>query len=306
MASTMAAKMSDSRNGLVDIVRLIAVFEIVVFHVDVSRGRLLLGLGLPALLILTNTFSVGPSSTTFEVYTFSRAKRLLLPWVAWGILYGLMMVAQNLVAGRPVLRGFSPNMIMYGTSPHLWFLPFAFVANLATWAVWKVVCRWPTWLLCGISFPASVVLLLWARSASDRLGLYPTDQWLFGLASVPIGLAFGRLRHIRVRWTVPVGVLLLCFAFVHRLTTGPGFLVQYEAAVALLLICFGTKMRSTQRTRQAGSLALSVYLVHAVAIAGFRYTPLDYAPATIGVVLTSVLISVLLRKITPLRGIAYS
>jgi hypothetical protein len=85
--------------------------------------------GLIVFLVLSANFAANPARSDLPLA--SRARRILVPWVVWFAVYG----AFNLWRGLPffAVEGIVPG-ILTGTSIHLWYMPFIFVAT--AWLGW--------------------------------------------------------------------------------------------------------------------------------------------------------------------------
>jgi len=66
----------------------------------------------------------------------TRARRLLVPFLLWSLIYALFYLATMLPQGYRLSQVVSLWGPLAGTAPHLWFLPFAFLASaLTAWAM---------------------------------------------------------------------------------------------------------------------------------------------------------------------------
>ena len=116
------------RNGTLDYARLLAAFGIVFFHAGAPGGAIGYA-ALPFFLMLLVVLAFpGAVRVSFPAYLRGRVQRLLVPWVIWSGVYGVLKLAELVVTGAPFGSEFSLNMILTGTALHLWFLPFAFLA----------------------------------------------------------------------------------------------------------------------------------------------------------------------------------
>lgn len=65
-----------------------------------------------------------------------RARRLLVPFVLWSLIYGAFYLGTMLPQGYPLAKIVALWGPLAGTAPHLWFLPFAFLAStLTAWLI---------------------------------------------------------------------------------------------------------------------------------------------------------------------------
>lgn len=101
-----------------------------------------------------------------------RARRLLVPYVIWCTIYAAFYFSTMLPQGHPIdaiTRYWGP---LFGTAPHLWFLPFAFVAGTFATFVIPRLMRWPGWALIlfgGLGTLAVYVYVYgWGYAALDQ------------------------------------------------------------------------------------------------------------------------------------------
>ncbi len=116
-----------------------------------------------------------------------RAKRLLIPFLLWSVVYAAFYFGTMLPQGYQVAEVTRYWGLLTGTAPHLWFLPFAFVASAATAFTVPVLLRWKTErllvLLVGLvlgAYALSYGLLLpeLDRQALTRLRLVRLGRWI--------------------------------------------------------------------------------------------------------------------------------
>src|SRR6187401_3024827 len=79
---------SAPRLANVERLRLVAMFEIVAFHVSEHRLPILAGLGLPVFLLLNNAFNTTLTERRgTSAFLNSKLSRLLVPWILWSLIY---------------------------------------------------------------------------------------------------------------------------------------------------------------------------------------------------------------------------
>lgn len=139
-----------------------------------------------------------PETKTLDVVK-KRAQRLLVPFLVWCAIYATFYLSTMVPQGHSVdsiSRYWGP---LFGTAPHLWFLPFAFVAGaLASYGVPRLM-RLPGWLLVpmGIALTLGTYACVygWGYLALDKewttaVRLHRLDRWLEE-APLTIGGIFG-------------------------------------------------------------------------------------------------------------------
>lgn len=250
-----------------DRLRLIAMLAIVGFHVNGSFY--FWGIGLPTFLILSITLSVKRrKAIPTREFAVRRVRRVLLPWLFWCVVFGLLLMAQMLRHQDETDRQwFTWNMLFYGTEIHLWFLPFIAIVGVAAHLIQRATARASDIFLASITLPVAVVLFLF----SSQLDLdSPFRQWLFAIPALPLGFGLGRLiaqsghpRAARVHAAFfTAGFLLLCGALA---VVAPDTLANTRRyALSLILISGVLWLPDKQDPVNAmvGSLLLGLYILH--------------------------------------------
>lgn len=228
----IARRTSGSRVTGLDAARVIATFGIVWVHVSEIQGQpaALCTLGrfgtsfytLAALFLSSRAYFVGKDPDALGIIK-RRAKRLLIPYLIWCVLYACFYFLTMYPQGHPVeaiTRHWGP---FFGTAPHLWFLPFAFCAGaIATYAVPRLM-KLPGWFLIAggsiVTLGIYVYIYGWGYNEVDQQALNAyrvnrLDRWveevplvcgaLFGLAIYGKYIRrlarIGRKRRIQIAW----------------------------------------------------------------------------------------------------------
>jgi len=215
-----------------------------------------------------------------------RARRLLLPWILWCVIYGLFEVMQALRWDQSVLGRFDSGCWFAGTSFHLWFLPFAFLASL-------IASRAPEahkGHLQGLSallFAALGAGLVLAAPILHRElePMRPFSYWLDGAGTIAFGIAIGRLLSLPTQDERNPWFLLILMLGTLPLLIGPE-LVQvtplyerYAVAVSLVTAGFLLRCRDYRILALLSTYNLGVYLVHMLVLRAMgRYPSLVELP----------------------------
>jgi hypothetical protein len=243
------------RNGTLEYARLWAAFGIVFFHAK-APGAAIGYAALPFFLILLVMMAApAAQSHSFTHYMRSKASRLLMPWLAWSLIYGGLKLGEVLATGAPLASEFHLSMLLSGPALHLWFLPFAFAACLLVYASGAVTGSGGNPLVCALF----AVLALGSLLVQEALNApAPFNQWLYGMPAVFMGLALvSGPRHLGAQVMFITGFSAL--ALVFGATAG---LFQLVLAVSLFLFCTTAPSPETALARQAGAAAMGVYLAH--------------------------------------------
>jgi hypothetical protein len=224
------------RNGLVDYGRLLAAAGIIWFHTQ-APGSIVGYVAFPLFLVLLAL----PSRASASV----KAQRLLVPFVGWSAIYGLVNIALAVKNNRPPLGWWSPEMLLAGTSIHLWFLPFAFVMALAARNL-----RHPA------AAPLCAILLATIFAMFGTASTAPFAQWCFGVIPVLIGIAYfsGGLR-------IALPSLLLACTIWYVGRPSPDILLGAGGTI-LALIVLTRPLAETPASRWCARASKCSYLAH--------------------------------------------
>lgn len=180
------------RSDWIEWARVLSCAGIVWFHAAAPYENIALG-GLIAFTVLGGAF-IRPVNDAQGLRSSagSRAMRLLMPWFIWSLIYGALRVVEALRQGEPAFAWLEPQMTLYGTWAHLWFLPFLFVATLVMQSVDLIrpggvsVTRLLGWALV-VATPAFV----WLEHNGPGK---PMEQWFSVLPALGLGVL---LRGVR-------------------------------------------------------------------------------------------------------------
>ena len=266
------------RYPLLDMLRVVAMLDILSVHL--TGGYLIGGAGLPVFIITAVALAVRrPTPPPVAEVALKRAERVLLPWLFWSGFFGLLLCYAAWVDPGLTLGGaFEPWMWVAGTKIHLWFLPFIFVAELGAVAAVRGVGSLRSRGVLVLSLGCAALAVVTAgtvydqwQAAGDLAGRNVGKSWLFGLASVPLGVAVGRALaaeggHTR-RGLVPLGLAaLLTMAWLRYGLDLPYHAVWlgWRQALAFLFVAAAVQWRGEAPpwlTRVA-ALTVGIYLLH--------------------------------------------
>lgn len=241
----------------IDLARFIASFGVVVAHAYALENDWVGHISLGLFLILTAFLAMQSAQRSGGRYPFlARAKRLVLPWLAWSLFFRLVALKVSDDPGKWQLLT-DPWSLLVGSTIHLWFLPFVMLAMALVEPVGRLITT-PQRL--AIALAALIVLSMPLFLAHD-LGLHaPLPQWSFGFPVYILGLLLGVAHPMgRAAWPLFAAVLL----------SGLGLVISGGAAWSLTVVgavlAFEAFWRLPLRGKwlpPLGQAAFGVYLIH--------------------------------------------
>ena len=301
--------MTDDRLDALDALRLLAVVGIVWFHMH-ALGSQIAYSALPALLVLSIALTTRRSSRgTLASRVYRRGQRLLTPWLFWSAIYGAVAIASAWRHHRLLSNEFDLTMLVTGTSLHLWYLPFVFLATLVTSLAYRVLIPLSPRVVATIG-AVTGGLVLFATAYGPQVPI-PCGQWKFGAAAIPLGLAIGMIELSgdsaaqRASSLTIAGVVVLCALTLVALGHGASA-VPYGIGVPMVCAAISCKPRVPKAILPFFPLAIGIYLLHPLVASqvvfriSSRYHTATEINAVLVVILTAVL-TLILRKSPFLR-----
>ncbi len=232
--------MKTARNGLIDYGGFVASLGIVWFHSQAPGGRIA-HIALPFFLVLLCM----PSNSGVAL----RARRLLVPFVTWSLVFGMLSTALALKHGDPPFGWWDWTMIFSGTWIHLWFLPFAFLA--------AILAPWFQHPLASLGAALLAALLMAVKGTPE---VVPLGQWSFGVIPVLVGIAF-----FSWGWRLAIITLLSSWLILHLGRPSPDNLTIL-VGTGLSLVCLSYRLPTSDLSEWCARLSVWIYLAHPLAI----------------------------------------
>jgi hypothetical protein len=261
-----------ARNGLVDYGRFIAALGIVWFDTQVIGNRIAY-VALPFFLVLLSM----PSGSSLA----ARAKRLLVPFLVWSVVFAVVQITFAVKYGAPPFGWWDWHMLLAGTWIHLWFLPFAFLAT--------VLSPW---------FRHPLATLGAALSAASLIAIYgtpepaPFGQWTFGLIPVLVGIGF-----FAWGWRLAVTTLLASWLILHFFQPADDNIVIL-AGTALALAVLSFHLPATPLSNWCARLSVWIYLSHPLAIILGQSLRITWVELGLFSIVTSVVLAQVIDAVT--------
>lgn len=214
----------------IEILRILSAFGIVFFHANGSN------VAYAALIIfaILSMFLSGTEKKKVTVELVSkRFKRLIIPWVVWFVIYGLINLVRQkefFPVGSGVVSG-----ILAGSSIHLWYMPFIFGCIL----LFDVIKNNFSRIFISIASPllAAIILFftpIW-REASIELGA-PLAQYAHAMAAIFIGISFSYIGSQNKYISTFLLFLIISSAIIALPFSGVGLTYLIAILCSLLLI----------------------------------------------------------------------
>ncbi len=255
-----------------DWLRVAAVLGIVWFHADPGNWRWLAYSGLPIFLLMSTFLAANSASGRgFREHLGKRARRLLLPWAFWSLLYALWTAQHALRHGTPVLGALPSCWLVAGGAGHLWYFPFIFAAQTA---LFPLINRH------GFSHPsrqASLALLIGTAlffllpfCAEQYAPPQPVPQWFFSIPVLFAGYALACAMHEtspRARLTSALATVVLYGVLAGGVRwaccgVAPGDALANAVGVLLVTIALFAPLAAPRPIRLASDLSMGIYVLH--------------------------------------------
>jgi fucose 4-O-acetylase-like acetyltransferase len=188
-----------------------------------------------------------------------RARRLLLPWLLWQLVYG----AVNLATHQPLLpteHGLLAG-VLAGASIHLWYLPFIFIFLLGYDLLRSHVPARPIAILGGAGAALMLGATAWWWPLLSTLG-YPLAQYVHASAGLGLGMYFANAAtlpwHLRAVLTGAIALAVAGALAFH----GVGLPYLLGIAVAGLLLAPPLPAHLGRWINPLGAATFGVYCAH--------------------------------------------
>jgi hypothetical protein len=272
VVAPVAVPVGSERLGGLDVLRLAGVCAVVWFHVRAPGSGYLVG-QLVALMLLSCALAVRREPRPITEALRHRAARLLAPWAFWWCVYAAVVVAKVLVDGWHLWDHFHWRTLISGTSAHLWYVPFVFVATSVVEALSSRAIRsdgGEAFVAAAAGGLGAVVAFSFVWPAA-RLP-FPFAQHAYAAAAVPLGMAMGlairrmppetaRARALGLAGAlVAMGIVALLLR--PDLSPRQSLVQRYAVGAALFVLALCWTRPTPSLLRRVTPLAMGVYLAH--------------------------------------------
>ena len=234
----------------IEILRILSAFGIVYFHAADLHFRDIAYSG----LIIFTIISVYLVDANKKYNVTERISRLLLPYIFWAVLYGVLYYLAN---GRVFKLNY--NFVQYlicSPSIHLWYLPFILMVTLI---INKIKIR-----VGSVSWFLSLIMLISSPFWRSLLVPPPLAQYLHALPAVFVGLFYRDFYTIKKNIRI-IQLVTIFFAIIYIVVINvSGVGVTYLVGITLSSVILIDKCPdfSSRIIFLASSSTFGIYLVH--------------------------------------------
>ena len=275
-----------SRIANIERLRILSICAVVTFHTHQWFPNSLCFVGLIILLLCSCAFVVSKPEIYEQVDLIKqKAKRLLMPWVFWSVVYGGLGLMKMVIENVSFSEVFSPIMLLIGTRIHLWYLPFVFVAAVFLGFVHRRIVKVSErFVIIPAILIGTLAVLVCSMIQSYVMLWAPIVQWALGLPSIPLGFALGRIilvqdvRHKRnfcllaTLSTATMAIAFVLFVLMDNVTYprfGIIYAVRYCVSVAIVCSALYWQGSLDVISRKLASLSYGIYLIHPLVVVTF-------------------------------------
>ncbi len=151
-------------------------------------------------------------------------------------------------------------MILYGTAPHLWYLPYAFIAGLGAALAIKHCNNIDVWLI------ATLVSLFICQTVGGHADVWIFDAWTIAIPAVLFGLvlASGKQKKVSSAKYIYSAIAVALTSLVLFLTAQEKVSIAMFVASVFLGITWMIRIESTAWLEYLAGLTFGVYLTHSL------------------------------------------
>ncbi|HVT82637.1 MAG TPA: acyltransferase [Phycisphaerae bacterium] len=220
----------------------------------------------------------------FTSYSYGRVRRLYLPFLAWGLLYYFAGGIHRMITERP-WPSLTPEFFLYGSSIHLWFIPYILAVGLVTYPLSRFVLRQRhrAAVVMGVSAFAGLAGCVAAPIIIAHA--LPTTPWTDPiyrevelLPCIPLGIAcyflFAQLRSItekKKQLLYRIAAMAVAIGFVVDAWFYHGAPVQNPVALCMVILTLQpAKWRIWSTLGRWGKYSFGMYAVHLFFVGGMH------------------------------------
>ena len=260
-------KNSGGRNYNLEILRIISCFGIVFDHGNPARWAQDIGDLSLIIFVLISAYFLS-SQKNYSSFFLKRVDRLLIPWIFWFFVYGLLHII-NGVSFLPV-TGNIFSAVLNGPRMHLWYLPFLFITSVIIVFYYNIVEQRSIFKKYNLVFfiLLSIIFLLsmplW-RPWSLVLGI-PWGNWFIVFPALFIGASLANLNHHSSNyWKIILYVIIIIIISTWLTISGQWLGIPYLFGILLFVTAIYLKFDITRHSKiimKLSNCTYGIYLIH--------------------------------------------
>jgi hypothetical protein len=258
---------ANSRNYNLEILRIISCFGIVLSHGnDAMWAREFGNMSLVNFVLISFYFL--SSQKNYSSFFLKRVDRLLIPWIFWFFVYGLLHVINGM--SFLYVEGDIFSAILNGTRMHLWYLPFIFITSIIIVFYYNIVEQRSIFKKYNLVFfmLLSIIFLLsmplW-RPWSLVLGV-PWGNWFIVFPALFIGASLTNLNHHSSNyWKIILYVIIIILISTWLTLSGQWLGIPYLFGILLFVTAVYLKFDITRHSTiimKLSNCTYGIYLIH--------------------------------------------
>ena len=260
-AETPTEKDISKKNSIIELIRFLAACEIVSYHVDAPWSRYVSVL--PIFLVFSIVFAVS-SKLAAKAQWKKAFARIIQPWLFWSAAYGLARIVRIIIFHNPTGSEFHWWMLASGTTIHLWFLPFAFLSNMAVLHFFKQLQLKLTPRNSHIIATLGGLLLLISTMILPKVeDILVLKEWIFLAPVILVGLLFSSFYYSYSRLMFAHGLWIVVLFCIGIMALNRRIGLAYLSPVIICSFVFSYKPSgSSNFFNYLGKLSYGIYLIH--------------------------------------------
>jgi len=186
------------------------------------------------------------------------------PWLFWSAVYGLARIVRIAIFQNPISGEFHWWMLVSGTTIHLWFLPFAFLGNMAVLHFFKQLQLRLTFRNSHIIATLGGLLLLTSTMILPKIGdTLVLKEWAFLTPVILVGLLFSSFYYDYSKLMFGHGLWIVILFCIGAMVLNWRIGLAYLSPVILCSFVFSYKPSgSSNFFNYLGKLSYGIYLIH--------------------------------------------
>lgn len=273
--STSAKQLGHRIDGF-DLVRVLSAFNVVLFHVLAVRNGLWgRGSVIAFVMIAAALPAMRPELGPFGTYARRRGHRILLPWVVWSAVYGLIAAARYLRSGTPT--GWTMANVLIGTCEHLWFFVYIFLGSLVIWGLLRALANVSlVHAAIGLTLIAAPMIVINAHYPPFFDGTPPFGIWWRCVPALLLGMAFGFTRRMNSitagrRMVLFIGSATLAAAVFAGMTGSLTTMLSFGIPAILLPLALLLPWKNGLAVEFIADVSMGIYATHPLMLLVLRH-----------------------------------